>query len=176
MLLLKSLSSFIIILVVAFFWSDNLEWQSERCCFCDTSYVSKGNRNWLEQFEMSCVVEASVTTKHNINIKDTSWYQTYSFILEWTTSLDTSSRTLFVREDVHVTSNVDLRLLRTIVRRDTIERRLMWLRRSMTEVGIWGNSGTIRQFSLPSSFYLCPKSLITPLCDWQLWKLRDTSR
>ena len=26
-------------------------------------------------------------------------------ILEWTTSLDTSSRTLFVREDVHVTSN-----------------------------------------------------------------------
>ena len=40
-----------------------------------------------------------------------------SFILEWTTSLDTSSRTLFVREggcprfvrDVHVTSNVELR-------------------------------------------------------------------
>ena len=35
------------------------------------------------------------------------------FILEWTTSLDTSSRTLFVREDVcpdvHVTSNVELR-------------------------------------------------------------------
>ena len=34
-------------------------------------------------------------------------------ILEWTTSLDTSSRTLFVREDVrpdvHVTSNVELR-------------------------------------------------------------------
>ena len=36
-----------------------------------------------------------------------------AFILEWTTSLDTSSRTLFVREDVspdvHVTSNVELR-------------------------------------------------------------------
>ena len=40
-----------------------------------------------------------------------------TFILEWTTSLDTSSRTLFVREggredvcrDVHVTSNVELR-------------------------------------------------------------------
>ena len=36
-----------------------------------------------------------------------------SSILEWTTSLDTSSRTLFVREDVspdvHVTSNVELR-------------------------------------------------------------------
>ena len=35
------------------------------------------------------------------------------FVLEWTTSLDTSSRTLFVREDVspdvHVTSNVELR-------------------------------------------------------------------
>ena len=34
-------------------------------------------------------------------------------ILEWTTSLDTSSRILFVREgrcrDVHVTSNVELR-------------------------------------------------------------------
>ena len=34
-------------------------------------------------------------------------------ILEWTTSLDTSSRTLFVREggrmSVHVTSNVELR-------------------------------------------------------------------
>ena len=30
-------------------------------------------------------------------------------ILECTTSLDTSSRTLFVREDVHVTSNVELR-------------------------------------------------------------------
>ena len=41
----------------------------------------------------------------------------YILILEWTTSLDTSSRTLFVREggredvspDVHVTSNVELR-------------------------------------------------------------------
>ena len=40
-----------------------------------------------------------------------------TFILEWTTRLDTSSRTLFVREggredvspDVHVTSNVELR-------------------------------------------------------------------
>ncbi len=36
-----------------------------------------------------------------------------TLILEWTTSLDTSSRTLFVREggcrDVHVTSNVELR-------------------------------------------------------------------
>ena len=36
-----------------------------------------------------------------------------SIILEWTTSLDTSSRTLFVRDDlcrdVHVTSNVELR-------------------------------------------------------------------
>ena len=34
-------------------------------------------------------------------------------ILEWTTSLNTSSRTLFVREDVspdvHVTSNVEIR-------------------------------------------------------------------
>ena len=34
-------------------------------------------------------------------------------VLEWTTSLDTSSRTLFVRDnvcrDVHVTSNVELR-------------------------------------------------------------------
>ena len=34
-------------------------------------------------------------------------------ILEWTTSLDTSSRTLFVREggrmSVHVTSNVEIR-------------------------------------------------------------------
>ena len=37
----------------------------------------------------------------------------YRGLLEWTTSLDTSSRTLFVREDmcrdVHVTSNVELR-------------------------------------------------------------------
>ena len=41
---------------------------------------------------------------------------TINFILEWTTRLDTSSRTLFVREggredvspDVHVTSNVEL--------------------------------------------------------------------
>ena len=36
-----------------------------------------------------------------------------AFILQWTTSLDTSSRTLFVREDlcrdVHVPSNVELR-------------------------------------------------------------------
>ncbi len=40
-----------------------------------------------------------------------------TFILEWTNSLDTSSRTLFVRDggredvcrDVHVTSNVELR-------------------------------------------------------------------
>ena len=40
-----------------------------------------------------------------------------NIILEWTTSLDTSSSTLFVREggredvspDVHVTSNVELR-------------------------------------------------------------------
>ena len=35
-----------------------------------------------------------------------------NFILEWTTSLDTSSRTLFVREggrmSVHATSNVEL--------------------------------------------------------------------
>ena len=44
-------------------------------------------------------------------------YISISFILEWTTSLDTSSRTLLVREggcprfvrDVHVTSNVELR-------------------------------------------------------------------
>ena len=43
--------------------------------------------------------------------------RTEMFILEWTTSLDTNSRTLFVREggredvcrDVHVTSNVELR-------------------------------------------------------------------
>ena len=41
----------------------------------------------------------------------------FKFILEWTTRLDTSSRTLFVREggredvcrDVQVTSNVELR-------------------------------------------------------------------
>ena len=42
----------------------------------------------------------------------------YEIILEWTTRLDISSRTLFVRdslthslreEDVHVTSNVELR-------------------------------------------------------------------
>ena len=36
-----------------------------------------------------------------------------NIILEWTTRLDTSSRTLFVRKDlcrdVHVTSNVELR-------------------------------------------------------------------
>ena len=32
-----------------------------------------------------------------------------NFILEWTTSLDTSFRTLFVMEDVHVTSKVELR-------------------------------------------------------------------
>ena len=32
-----------------------------------------------------------------------------NIILEWTTSFDTSSRTLFVREDVHITSNVELR-------------------------------------------------------------------
>ena len=35
--------------------------------------------------------------------------QKQKFILKWTTSLNTSSRTLFVREDVHVTSNVELR-------------------------------------------------------------------
>ena len=34
---------------------------------------------------------------------------TVYIILEWTTSLDTSSRTLFVRMCVHVTSNVELR-------------------------------------------------------------------
>ena len=53
----------------------------------------------------------------------TSWSELFStethvsvelyVLLEWTTSLDTSSRTLFVREggcrDVHVTSNVELR-------------------------------------------------------------------
>ena len=51
------------------------------------------------------------------------WFIHFRIILEWTTSLDTSSRTLFVREggcprqgrmstsraDVHVTSNVELR-------------------------------------------------------------------
>ena len=59
-------------------------------------------------------------------------------ILEWTTSLDTSSRTLFVREDVspdvHVTSNVELhnnvRLLMNVelrnyvISRQIVERRV----------------------------------------------------
>ena len=47
-------------------------------------------------------------------------------ILEWTTSLDTSSRTLFVREggrmSVHVTSNVELR--NYIISRQIVERRV----------------------------------------------------
>ena len=61
-----------------------------------------------------------------------------SFILEWTTSLDTSSRTLFVREgqcqDVHVTSNVVLRnnvrlllnveLRNYVISRQIVERRV----------------------------------------------------
>ena len=56
------------------------------------------------------------------------------FILEWTTSLDTSSRTLFVREDVHVTSNVELRnnvrlllnveLRNYVISRQIVERRV----------------------------------------------------
>ena len=59
-------------------------------------------------------------------------------ILEWTTSLDTSSRTLFVREDVrpdvHVTSNVELRnnvrlllnveLRNYVISRQIVERRV----------------------------------------------------
>ena len=59
-------------------------------------------------------------------------------ILEWTTSLDTSSRTLFVREggrmSVHVTSNVELRnnvrlllnveLRNYIISRQIVERRV----------------------------------------------------
>ena len=60
-------------------------------------------------------------------------------ILEWTTSLDTSSRTLFVRmstsrEDVHVTSNAELRnyvrlllnveLLNYVISRQIVERRV----------------------------------------------------
>ena len=61
-----------------------------------------------------------------------------SIILEWTTSLDTSSRTLFVREDlcrdVHVTSNVELRnnvrllvnveLRNYVISRQIVERRV----------------------------------------------------
>ena len=60
------------------------------------------------------------------------------FILEWTTRLDTSSRTLFVREDVcrdfHVTSNVELRnnvrlllnveLRNYVISRQIVERRV----------------------------------------------------
>ena len=54
--------------------------------------------------------------------------------LEWTTSLDTSSRTLFVREDVtpdvHVTSNVELRnyvrlLLNVALRNYVISRQIV---------------------------------------------------
>ena len=59
-------------------------------------------------------------------------------ILEWTTSSDTSSRTLFVREDVspdvHVTSNVELRnnvrllliveLRNYVISRHIVERRV----------------------------------------------------
>ena len=59
-------------------------------------------------------------------------------ILEWTTSLDTSSRTLFVREDmcrdVHDTSNVELRnnvrlllnveLRNYVISRQIVERRV----------------------------------------------------
>ena len=45
-------------------------------------------------------------------------YNRKKVILEWTTSLDTSSRTLFVREDlcrdVHVTLNVELRRARNL--------------------------------------------------------------
>ena len=65
-------------------------------------------------------------------------YRTVLIILEWTTSLDTSSRTLFVREDVspdvHVTSNVKLRnnvrlllnveLRNYIISRQIVERRV----------------------------------------------------
>ena len=47
------------------------------------------------------------------NLNESGEMKNTMFILEWTTSLDTSSRTLFVREhvrpDVHVTSNVELR-------------------------------------------------------------------
>ena len=57
-----------------------------------------------------------------------------NFILEWTTSLDTSSRTLFVREDVrpdvHVTSNAELRnnvrlLLNVELRKYVISRQIV---------------------------------------------------
>ena len=58
-----------------------------------------------------------------------------TFILEWTTSLDTSSRTLFVREDVLMsTSNVELRnyvrlllnveLRNYVISRQIVERRV----------------------------------------------------
>ena len=63
-----------------------------------------------------------------------------NIILEWTTSLDTSSRTLFVRDkyivcrDVHVTSNVELRnnvrlllnveLRNYVISRQIVERRV----------------------------------------------------
>ena len=61
-----------------------------------------------------------------------------NIILEWTTRLDTSSRTLFVREgqcrDVHVTSNVELRntvrlllnveLHNYVISRQIVERRV----------------------------------------------------
>ena len=57
-----------------------------------------------------------------------------TFILEWTTSLDTSSRTLFVRMCVHGTSNVELRnnvrlllnveLRNYVISRQIVERRV----------------------------------------------------
>ena len=68
-------------------------------------------------------------------------YDYYNIILEWTTRLDTSSRTLFVREGgrmsvrmYHVTSNVELRnnvrlllnveLRNYVISRQTAERRV----------------------------------------------------
>ena len=67
-------------------------------------------------------------------IERATFSYTLGLLLEWTTSLDTSSRTLFVRVCVHVTSNVELRnnvrlllnveLRNYVISRQIVERRV----------------------------------------------------
>ncbi len=78
--------------------------------------------------KISDMTPASDTVFVRINV--------HYIILEWTTSLDTSSRTLFVREggDVHVTSNVvlcnyvrlllNVELRNYVISRQIVERRV----------------------------------------------------
>ena len=83
-------------------------------------------------------------------------------LLEWTTSLDTSSRTLFVREDlcrdVHVTSNVELRnnvrlllnveLRNYVISRQIVERRVT----SECYLNIVVSLDCSRSFQTPSGY------------------------